>query len=162
MKQQHHCFRRRAPSAGRGHKLALGATVRGQFLDALNWRRFHYHTHVNSILADETGLGKTVMYIAMLDYIINRCDVPGRFLIMAPLGTLPNWKREFESCTEIEPIILHGLEGMSRRHQTLRTVFRPTIRDCSKIDEIDLQRKKDDEQRISAFREIVIDVIGRL
>jgi chromodomain-helicase-DNA-binding protein 7 len=54
---------------------------------------------VNSILADEMGLGKTVMCIAMLEDIIKHVGIAGLFLIVAPLGTLPNWEREFEAWT---------------------------------------------------------------
>jgi hypothetical protein len=65
-----------------------GNELRIYQIDRLNWLRFHYHTHVNSILADEVGLGKMVMCIAMLDDVIKRRGVPEPFLIMAPLGHL--------------------------------------------------------------------------
>ena len=85
-----------------------GNELRPYQIEALNWLRFHYHTQTNSILADEMGLGKTVMCISLLHDIVTKCDVPGPFLIVAPLGTLPNWQREFENWTDIQPVILHG------------------------------------------------------
>jgi hypothetical protein len=85
-----------------------GNELRAYQIHALNWLRFHYHARINSILADEMGLGKTVMCIALLQDIVTNCGVTGPFLIVAPLGTLPNWKREFENWTDINTVVLHG------------------------------------------------------
>lgn len=77
-------------------------------VQALNWLLFAYQTHKNTILADEMGLGKTVMCIALLNDIVRKYGVPGPFLVVAPLGTLPNWKREFENWTDINCVMFHG------------------------------------------------------
>lgn len=54
-----------------------------------------YENGVNGILADEMGLGKTVQCIAMMAHLVNM-GVPGPYLVVAPLSTLPNWQSEFE------------------------------------------------------------------
>ena len=77
-------------------------------VEALNWLLFAYQTHKNTILADEMGLGKTVMCIALINDIIHRYGVMGPFLVVAPLGTLPNWEREFANWTDINCVLFHG------------------------------------------------------
>ncbi|KAH0785640.1 Type III restriction enzyme, res subunit family protein [Histomonas meleagridis] len=82
--------------------------LRNYQIEALNWLRFAYHSQKNTILADEMGLGKTIQCISLLHDITTRCGVYGPFLVVAPLGTLPNWQREFENWTDIRPILFHG------------------------------------------------------
>ncbi|OHT03259.1 Type III restriction enzyme, res subunit family protein [Tritrichomonas foetus] len=83
-------------------------TLRQYQVEALNWLLFAYQTHKNTILADEMGLGKTVMCISLLNDIVKNYGMPGPFLVVAPLGTLPNWKREFENWTDINCVMFHG------------------------------------------------------
>lgn len=54
-----------------------------------------YENGVNGILGDEMGLGKTIQTIALLCHLIEK-GVPGPFLVVGPLSTLPNWMSEFE------------------------------------------------------------------
>jgi ATP-dependent DNA helicase len=54
-----------------------------------------YENGVSGILADEMGLGKTLQVIALFCHLIEK-RVPGPFLVVAPLSTLPNWILEFE------------------------------------------------------------------
>jgi len=82
--------------------------LRDYQIKALNWLRFAYSADRNAILADEMGLGKTVMCIAMIQDIIANYGISGPFLIVAPLGTLPNWHREFSNWSDIETIVFHG------------------------------------------------------
>lgn len=82
--------------------------LRDYQVDALNWLRASYQTGQNAILADEMGLGKTVMCISLLLDICQNCGVDGPFLIVAPLGTLRNWIREFENWSNIDTILFHG------------------------------------------------------
>lgn len=41
------------------------------------------------------GLGKTVQVVGLVCHLIEQ-NVPGPYLIVAPLSTLPNWMSEFE------------------------------------------------------------------
>lgn len=54
-----------------------------------------FENGVNGILGDEMGLGKTIQTIALLCHLIEQ-GVPGPFLVVGPLSTLPNWMSEFE------------------------------------------------------------------
>jgi len=54
-----------------------------------------YENGVNGILADEMGLGKTIQCIALICYLM-ASDIPGPFLICAPLSTIPNWVAELK------------------------------------------------------------------
>ena len=61
----------------------------------------------NCILADEMGLGKTIQSITFLQEIVNY-GIRGPFLVIAPLSTIPNWQREFETWTDMNAIVYHG------------------------------------------------------
>lgn len=61
------------------------------------------------ILADEMGLGKTLQSIGLISELINRQKVTRPFLIVVPLSTLENWRREFELwCPEAQILVLSG------------------------------------------------------
>jgi SNF2 family DNA or RNA helicase len=53
------------------------------------------------------GLGKTVQSITFLQ-AVHDYGVKGPYLIIAPLSTIPNWQREFETWTDINVIVYHG------------------------------------------------------
>lgn len=55
-----------------------------------------FESGMNGILADEMGLGKTIQVIALLCHLYEK-QVPGPFLVIAPLTTLSNWLLEFQS-----------------------------------------------------------------
>ena len=61
----------------------------------------------NCILADEMGLGKTIQSITFLQEIFSY-GIRGPFLVVAPLSTIANWQREFETWTDINAITYHG------------------------------------------------------
>ena len=61
----------------------------------------------NCILADEMGLGKTIQSITFLQEMYNY-GIRGPFLVVAPLSTIANWQREFETWTDINAITYHG------------------------------------------------------
>lgn len=84
-----------------------------------------YTTGVNGILADEMGLGKTIQVIALICFLIEK-KIPGPFLIVAPLSTLPNWVSEFKRFAPKIPIILfHGSaqERMNKYKDISKTNF---------------------------------------
>lgn len=67
----------------------------------------HPHRRQNCILADEMGLGKTIQSIAFLQEVSN-VGIRGPFLVIAPLSTITNWEREFNTWTEMNSIVYHG------------------------------------------------------
>ena len=74
----------------------LTGTLKDYQMKGLQWLVSLYNSHLNGILADEMGLGKTIQAIALLAWLWENRNDPGPHLVCAPLGTLPNWKAEFE------------------------------------------------------------------
>lgn len=82
-------------------------TLRAYQLEGLNWLSFSWHNARNCILADEMGLGKTIQSLTFVESVY-RYGIRGPFLILAPLSTVPNWQREFETWTDLNVIVYHG------------------------------------------------------
>ncbi|XP_065509085.1 chromodomain-helicase-DNA-binding protein 8 isoform X1 [Caloenas nicobarica] len=76
-------------------------------LEGVNWLLFNWYNRQNCILADEMGLGKTIQSIAFLQEVYN-VGIRGPFLVIAPLSTITNWEREFNTWTEMNTIVYHG------------------------------------------------------
>ena len=76
--------------------------------EGLNWLIFCWYNRRNCILADEMGLGKTIQAVAFLDYLYNYQHLPGPYLIIAPLSTLPHWQRSFQDWTDLNAVVYSG------------------------------------------------------
>lgn len=85
-----------------------GNLLRGYQKEGMNWLRWCWYNRRNSILADEMGLGKTVQTVSMLWYLFKYRGVRGPFMIIAPLSTIPHWRRELENWTDMNCIVYHG------------------------------------------------------
>ncbi|KAJ8983009.1 hypothetical protein NQ317_014306 [Molorchus minor] len=93
-----------------------GGSLRPYQLDGVTWMTVLFENGLNGILADEMGLGKTIQIIALICHLIER-TIPGPFLIVAPLSTLPNWAAEFERfAPQLPVVVFHGsqLERISK------------------------------------------------
>jgi chromodomain-helicase-DNA-binding protein 7 len=53
------------------------------------------------------GLGKTIQIIAFLYHLYMYEKVLGPFLVLAPLTTLPQWRREIESWTNFNCLLYY-------------------------------------------------------
>lgn len=60
------------------------------------------------LLGDEMGLGKTAQASSMLRCLAEIHSMPGPFLVIAPLSTLPHWRSEIEVWTRLHAITFHG------------------------------------------------------
>ncbi|XP_070570126.1 lymphocyte-specific helicase-like [Ptychodera flava] len=100
--------------------LFSGGVLRPYQIEGMEWLKVLYENGVNGILADEMGLGKTVQCIALFAHLVNM-GVPGPFLIVAPLSTLPNWLSEFQRFTPKVPTVLyHGsIDDRFRRRRDI-------------------------------------------
>lgn len=87
--------------------------LRSYQLEGLNWLTFCWYNRRNCILADEMGLGKTVQATSILEHLRQREFIRGPFLVVAPLATLGNWKREIETWTTMNCVVYHDSEGGS-------------------------------------------------
>ena len=82
-------------------------TLREYQLEGVNWLTFCWYNGHNCILADEMGLGKTIQSITFLQEMVNY-GINGPFLVIAPLSTIGNWQREFETWTDLNVVVYHG------------------------------------------------------
>ena len=73
--------------------LSLTTPLREYQLTGMKWMVGLWENGLNGILGDEMGLGKTVQAISLLAYLSDHATT-GPFLVVAPLSTLDNWKRE--------------------------------------------------------------------
>ena len=88
--------------------LLTGGVMRDYQLKGYQWMATLFENGINGILADEMGLGKTIQTIALFCHLVEM-GVPGPFLIVAPLSTVPNWVKEFKRFAPSLPVVLyHG------------------------------------------------------
>lgn len=76
--------------------LLEGACMRDYQLEGFEWLKLLYLNGVNGILADEMGLGKTIQTVSLICFMIEN-QLPGPYLVVAPLSTLSNWINEFNT-----------------------------------------------------------------
>lgn len=74
-----------------------GGELRPYQLEGLQWMLSLFNNNLNGILADEMGLGKTIQTIALIAYLLEKKEVAGPHLIIAPKAVLPNWSIEFKT-----------------------------------------------------------------
>jgi SNF2 family DNA or RNA helicase len=105
-------------------KLITGGEMRGYQLEGLEWLKSLWMNGLCGILADEMGLGKTVQAISLLAFFKEH-NIPGPFLIAAPLSTVSNWVDEFARWTpDIATVLYHGSkderEKIRRKHMAMK------------------------------------------
>ncbi|PIK44556.1 putative chromodomain-helicase-DNA-binding protein 8-like isoform X3 [Apostichopus japonicus] len=146
-----------------------GNCLRDYQLEGVNWLMFSWCNGQNCILADEMGLGKTIQSIGFLTEVV-KYGIIGPFLVIAPLSTIANWQREFETWTDMNAVVYHG-SAQSRhmiaefemfykdadgskvpniyKFQVLITTYEILLADCQELSEIE-------------WRVVIIDEAHRL
>jgi len=115
-----------------------GNTLREYQLEGLNWLSFSWFNTRNCILADEMGLGKTIQSLTFVDSV-HRYGIRGPFLVIAPLSTVPNWQREFETWTDLNVVVYHGSVASRNMIQEYELFYRHpdnpqmNLKDCYKF-----------------------------
>lgn len=75
-----------------------------------NWLSFMVDNECGCILADEMGLGKTLQIISTIGFDKNCSSNSYKYLIVAPISLLENWKREFAKFYPILKVYVnHGV-----------------------------------------------------
>ncbi|KAF8725848.1 hypothetical protein HU200_020409 [Digitaria exilis] len=92
-----------------------GGELRPYQLEGLQWMLSLFNNNLNGILADEMGLGKTIQTIALIAYLLEKKEVPGPHLIIAPKAVLPNWSNEFKTWAPSIATILYDGRPDERR-----------------------------------------------
>lgn len=97
-------------------------TLRPYQEEGLSWLHFLNEYNFHGILADEMGLGKTVQTIALLQYVIERDNLPRKKrlpnLIVAPTSVITNWAYECKRfAPKLSVLLLHGLNRKNHFHE---------------------------------------------
>ncbi|XP_070379390.1 lymphoid-specific helicase-like isoform X2 [Dermacentor albipictus] len=141
--------------------LFTGGVMRPYQVEGYQWLKVLYENGVNGILADEMGLGKTIQVIALISSLVES-GLPGPYLVVAPLSTLPNWLSELQRFTpSLSVVLYHG--PMEERHaltpQKLRrttvvvTSYEVAMRDRARLAPLDwLLLVVDEAHRLKNFR----------
>ncbi|KAL6840993.1 hypothetical protein ACP4OV_029253 [Aristida adscensionis] len=95
-----------------------GGELRPYQLEGLQWMLSLFNNNLNGILADEMGLGKTIQTIALIAYLLEKKEVTGPHLIIAPKAVLPNWSNEFRTWAPSIGTILY--DGRPDERKSLR------------------------------------------
>lgn len=141
--------------------LFTGGVMRPYQIEGYKWMKVLYENGVNGILADEMGLGKTIQVIALVAALVDR-GLPGPYLVVAPLSTLPNWVGELQRFTpSLKVVLYHGPQ--EERHQMVPhrlrnatvvvTSYEVAIRDRPRLAPIDwLLLVVDEAHRLKNFK----------
>lgn len=89
-----------------------GGSLHPYQLEGLNFLRFSWSKQTHVILADEMGLGKTIQSIAFLASLFEEKISP--HLVVAPLSTLRNWEREFETWAPHMNVVMYVGSAQAR------------------------------------------------
>merc|ERR1719219_2630038 len=110
--------------------LLSGGIMRSYQLEGYEWMATLWEKGINGILADEMGLGKTIQTVALFCHLYEM-GVPGPFLVVAPLSTVPNWVNEFKRFSPTVPVVLyHG-------NQQERFLLRQKLKEERTSEELD-------------------------
>ncbi|XP_044733897.1 lymphoid-specific helicase-like [Chrysoperla carnea] len=85
-------------------KYFTGGTLRPYQVEGLTWLKLLHENGINGILADEMGLGKTIQVIALIAHLYEK-NIPGPYLIIAPLSVTTNWREEFKKFAPKLPVV---------------------------------------------------------
>ncbi|EKX30993.1 hypothetical protein GUITHDRAFT_149568, partial [Guillardia theta CCMP2712] len=87
----------------------LNGALHDYQIRGLNWLRKKRFDGENVILADEMGLGKTIQIASLIaSVMVEEKRTCGPFLIVVPLSTIANWKREIQKwCPDVNFAVLH-------------------------------------------------------
>merc|ERR1719334_1539665 len=110
--------------------LLTGGIMRSYQLEGYEWMATLWENGINGILADEMGLGKTIQTVALFCHMYEM-GVPGPFLVVGPLSTVPNWVNEFKRFAPNVPVVLYHGNAQERLE------LRGELRKVKKSEELD-------------------------
>ncbi|KAI4341266.1 hypothetical protein MLD38_026008 [Melastoma candidum] len=83
----------------------------------LDWLVTMYEQRLNSILADEIGMGKTIMTIALLAHLACQKGIWGPHLIVVPTSVMLNWETEFLKWCPAFKVLTYFGSAKERRYK---------------------------------------------
>ncbi len=66
------------------------------------------------------GLGKTVQIVCMLEHFHTQENMKGPFLVVVPLSTIENWRRELEGWTHMRYCVYYDTGGGREMRDVIR------------------------------------------
>lgn len=93
-------------------------------IEGMSWLIHLFDHHVNAILADETGLGKTLEIISFLAFLNEQRHISGPHLIVMPNSVLETWEDEFRKRYPEAVTILYTFKKKRRRNVFEKTISR--------------------------------------
>lgn len=128
--------------------------LRDYQLTGVNWMLFNWYQSRNSMLADEMGLGKTVQTVTFINHLAMVEELPGPYLIIAPLSTLGHWQREFINWTHLDAVVYHGSADARKNLQEFE--FFLTKEEYDRADEYAARRNEPSRTQRSASTASVV------
>ena len=85
-------------------------------LKGLSWLVQMYDHHMNALLADEVGLGKTLQLISFFAYLKENRHINGPHLVVVPNAVMVTWKTEFEKYFPSAKLVLYHAKAKHRHN----------------------------------------------
>jgi hypothetical protein len=98
------------------HLIPTNLDLHTHQVEGVSWLVHLFDHHVNAILADEVGLGKSLQVIAFLAFLKEQRRIPGPHLITMPGSVLATWKDEFAKWLPGCSTICYYGKRLSRRN----------------------------------------------
>ncbi|OHT06018.1 Type III restriction enzyme, res subunit family protein [Tritrichomonas foetus] len=102
--------------------LESNAVLQRHQIEGMSWLIHLYDHHVNAVLADETGVGKTLQIISFFAYLAEQRHISGPHLVIMPKSVIQTWKDEFVKWFPTANTIVYV--GKRKRR---RNIFETTI-----------------------------------
>ena len=93
-------------------------------IEGMSWLIHLYDHHVNAILADQTGLGKTLQVISFLAFLNEYRHISGPHLVVMPNSVLEIWRNEFLKWYPAANTILYIGKRKRRRNLFENSIMR--------------------------------------
>eukprot|EP00736_Rhodelphis_marinus_P004393 Rmarinus@m.21360 len=97
-----------------------GRKLRSYQEHGVRWLCLNHYKGRSCILADEMGLGKTVQTSVFLSQVQHAYQRRSPALVIAPLVTIQQWKREIEEWTKLYPVVYHDTSGGKETRDFIR------------------------------------------
>ncbi|XP_061762916.1 E1A-binding protein p400 isoform X1 [Nerophis ophidion] len=123
----------------------------------VDWLVKLYKKHLNGILADETGLGKTVQTVAYMAHLAGQMGVWGPHLIVVRTCQLLNWEVEFKRWCPGLKILLYLGTKKERRFQRMRWQEANSFHVC--VTSYKLLMKDQNHFRKQKWRHLILDEV---
>ena len=93
-----------------------GCVLHQHQIEGMSWLIHLYDHHVNAILADEVGLGKSLQVIAFLAWLREQKHISGPHVICMPASVVGTWRDEFAKWMPAANVVVYVGKKQPRRN----------------------------------------------